>query len=79
MGFYEDDRIRRKNASKTREGITNNDMCLKLGNVSISDMVDLLTNNGYKVELKSNQTISIDRKPSGGEKINHDNRITSTI
>ena len=60
MGFYENDRIRNKNLSYNHLVI--NDIHLKLNNVSINDIIELLINNGYLVELKSDHTISIDRK-----------------
>lgn len=79
MGFHEDDRIRRKNASYTCEGITDNGVYLKLNSIPVRDMVELLTKSGYRVELKPDHIISINRKYTGGEKANHDNKPPSTI
>jgi len=78
MGFHEDDRIRNKNSSYTQVSIIN-DVRLKLNSVPISDMIELLTNNGYLVELKPDHTISIGRKPTRGAKTNHDNRHTNSM
>jgi hypothetical protein len=72
MGFYEDDRY-------NREGITNTGISLKLNNIPITEMVELLVKNGYKIELGHANTISIDRNRAHGEKIINDNGIAITI
>lgn len=80
MGFHEDDRIRSKNSSYTEEGITNNsNVRLKLNDIPIADIVELLVSNGYRVELEPHHTISVGRKLSNEENVNHDNRITDFI
>ena len=79
MGFYEDERIRNKNLHYIREGITNTGISLKLNNIPITEMIELLVKNGYKVDLGHANTISIDRNRAHGEKIINDNSVTSVI
>jgi hypothetical protein len=79
MGLYEDDRIRNKNLRYNREGITNTGISLKLNNIPITEMVELLVKHGYKVELGHANTISIDRNRAHGDKTINDNSISIII
>jgi hypothetical protein len=79
MGFHEDDRIRNKNSSYTQVSIIDNDINLRLSDVSVSEFVKFLTNNGYLVELKPDQVLSVSRKSVYEAKINNDNRIVGSL
>lgn len=79
MGFHEDDRIRSKNSSYTHEGITSDEIRLVLDEASVSGVVELLTNNGYRVKLKSNRVINISRNKPDEEKANGSNRCVGII
>jgi hypothetical protein len=59
MGMSEDERIRNKNKKYTKEGIMIDNGYIKFDNVSVHEVIDLLKNNGFKVELKDNQTLII--------------------
>lgn len=72
MGFYEDDRIRRKNSSYTDDRIDNK-ADLTLHGVSLSEIISVLASNGLKVKLEQNGTISISKGTQHGEKVEHDN------
>jgi hypothetical protein len=82
MSFYEDERIRNKNSRYTKESITNNDISLKLNNIAIVEIIELLVKNGYKVKLEHHNVLCIHRKQGneGNEgKTIHDNIIATGI
>jgi len=59
MGMSEDERIRNKNKGFVKEGIMIDNGYIKFDNVSVYEIVELLKNNGFKVELRDNQTLII--------------------
>lgn len=79
MGFHEDDRIRRKNLNLTNNSIIIQDVSLKLNNIPVSDVVTLLINSGYTVELGPNKTIEINRKRPYEEKRRNGNSTTGSL
>jgi len=79
VGFHEDDRIRRKNTDQANKGTINSDIRLNINNIPINEVINLLINNGYKVEIKSDSIITISRNPSNGKEDHHFNPITGNL